>query len=86
MKSPMYHLSAPARVRIVAVLLMLGGMAAPLARSAQGADKWIDISSALVARQTNNGAKAAWPGGCSGVVENRTNGDVTIKVVGLSLW
>jgi hypothetical protein len=37
-------------------------------------------------RLTNNGAKPAWPGGCSGVVVNRTNGDVIIKVVGLGLW
>ena len=51
-----------------------------------GADTWTDISSPLLARLTNNGAKAAWPGGCSGVVVNRTNGDVIIKVVGLGLW
>jgi photosystem II stability/assembly factor-like uncharacterized protein len=54
--------------------------------SAQAADRWIDISSSLLERLTNNGAKPAWPGGCSGVVVNRTNGDVTIKVVGLGLW
>jgi hypothetical protein len=48
--------------------------------------QWTDISSPLLARLTNNGAKAAWPGGCSGVVVNRTNGAVTIKVVGLGLW
>ena len=57
-----------------------------LSRSGQAADKWADISSSLVERLTNNGAKMAWPGGCSGVVVNRTNGDVTIKVVGLGLW
>src|SRR6266487_4635715 len=54
--------------------------------SAQAADQWTDISGPLLERLTNNGAKAAWPGGCSGVVVNRTNGDVTIKVVGLGLW
>jgi len=54
--------------------------------SIQAADKWTDISSALLERLTNNGAKLAWPGGCSGVVVNRTNGHVTIKVVGLGLW
>jgi hypothetical protein len=53
---------------------------------ARAADKWTDISSPLLAGLTNNGAKPAWPGGCSGVVVNRTNGDVTIKVVGLGLW
>ncbi|HXJ59715.1 MAG TPA: hypothetical protein VNU68_23980 [Verrucomicrobiae bacterium] len=57
---------------------------APLAAAA--ADAWTDISTPLLARLTNNGAKPAWPGGCSGVVVNRTTGDVTIKVVGLGLW
>ena len=47
---------------------------------------WADISSPLLARLTNGGAKLEWPGGCSGVVVNRTNGDVIIKVVGLGLW
>src|SRR5262249_2135556 len=53
---------------------------------ARAASDWTDISSALLERLTNNGAKPAWPGGCSGVVVNRTNGDVTIKIVGLGLW
>jgi hypothetical protein len=48
--------------------------------------QWTEISSALLARLTNNGPAQPWPGGCSGVVVNRTNGDVTIKVVGLGLW
>ena len=54
--------------------------------STHAADQWTDISSPLMVRLTNNGAKPAWPGGCSGVVVNRTNGDVTIKVVGFGLW
>ncbi|HYV29036.1 MAG TPA: hypothetical protein VFA77_15990 [Candidatus Eisenbacteria bacterium] len=54
--------------------------------SAHAADGWTDISSPLLERLTNSGAKSPWPGGCSGVVVNRTNGDVTIKVVGLGLW
>jgi len=54
--------------------------------STQAGDRWTDISSSLMERLTNNGAKPAWPGGCSGVVVNRTNEDVTIKVVGLGLW
>ena len=54
--------------------------------STQAADRWTDISSPLLERLTNSGAKPPWPGGCSGVVVNRTNGDVTIKVVGLGLW
>ena len=54
--------------------------------SADAADRWTDISSPLLEHLTNSGAKPPWPGGCSGVVVNRTNGDVTIKVVGLGLW
>jgi photosystem II stability/assembly factor-like uncharacterized protein len=57
-----------------------------LGLSTQAADRWTDISSPLMERLANNGAKPAWPGGCSGLVVNRTNGEVTIKVVGLGLW
>jgi hypothetical protein len=57
-----------------------------LTTPSQAADNWIDISSPLLERLTNSGAKVAWPGGCSGVVANRLNGDVTIKVVGCGLW
>jgi len=68
-------------------LLILSWVAAPVERPVQGAaDNWTDISSPLVERLTKSGAQPAWPGGCSGVVVNRTNGDVTIKVVGLGLW
>lgn len=54
--------------------------------SGNGEDHWIDISSPLLQQLTNNGAKPAWPGGLSGVVVNRFNGDLTVKVVGLGLW
>jgi photosystem II stability/assembly factor-like uncharacterized protein len=67
-------------------LLILCWLAALLQPCAHSAERWTDISSRLLERLTNNGAKVAWPGGCSGVVVNRTNGDVTIKVVGLGLW
>src|SRR3954462_14095067 len=66
------------------LLFIIGCIAAPLAT--QGADNWTDVSSSLLGRLTNDSVKAAWPGGCSGVVVNRTNGDVTIKVVGFGLW
>ncbi len=79
--------SSSGRFRLfTSLLLLLSVMFAPLAPSSLQAADWIDISSSLVAGLTNNGAKAPWPGGCSGVVVNRTNGDVTIKVVGLGLW
>jgi hypothetical protein len=67
-------------------VMILCCVAVLLNMSVHAADKWIDISSSLLERLTNNGAKPAWPGGCSGVVVNRTSGDVIIKVVGLGLW
>src|SRR2546430_5673023 len=66
--------------------LAICGWAALADSSSQAAGSWTDISSSLLQRLTNNGAKAPWPGGCSGVVVNRTNAEVTIKVVGLGLW
>lgn len=57
-----------------------------LTSSLPAAERWTDITTPLLMRLTNNDAKPGWPGGCSGVVVNRTNGDVTIKVVGLGLW
>lgn len=68
------------------MLLIFCWIAGSFKPDAHAAENWTDISSPLVGRLTNNGAKPAWPGGCSGVVVNRTNGDVTIKVVGLGLW
>jgi photosystem II stability/assembly factor-like uncharacterized protein len=65
-------------------LLLLAGH--DLLTCAHAQDRWVDVSSSLLARLTNNGAKPAWPGGVSGVVVNRTNGAVTMKIVGLGLW
>jgi hypothetical protein len=66
-------------VFLACLLLSLGA-------SARAASEWVDVSSALTTRLTNDGVKLDWPGGCSGVVANRTNGEVTIKVVGQGLW
>lgn len=60
--------------------------AAGLAPSVPADDHWAEVSGSLLDRFTNNGAKPVWPGGCSGVVANRLNGDVTVKVVGHGLW
>jgi photosystem II stability/assembly factor-like uncharacterized protein len=68
------------------IRLFILGVAALLPVSTRAADTWTDISSSLLERLTNSGAKLAWPGGCSGVVVNRLNGEVTIKVVGCGLW
>ncbi len=57
-----------------------------LSQAVQGVEQWQDISTSLLARLTNNDAKAPWPGGASGVIVNRSNGEVTIKVVGFGLW
>jgi hypothetical protein len=70
----------------VTLALVICSFGLMLTASTQAADTWADVSSPLVDRLTNSGAKPAWPGGCSGVVANRLNGDVTIKLVGLGLW
>jgi photosystem II stability/assembly factor-like uncharacterized protein len=62
--------------------LLVGG----LVTCVHAQDHWVDVSSSLLARLTNNGAKPPWPAGVSGVVVNRTNGAVTMKIVGLGLW
>ena len=67
-------------------VLVAGVVALLLGLPARAADGWKDISSSLLKRLTNNSVKSEWPGGCSGVVVDRTTGDVTIKVVGFGLW
>jgi hypothetical protein len=67
-------------------LLFLFGLCLSAPALLPAADQWVDISSGLLTRLTNSGVKLDWPGGCSGVVVNRTNGDVTIKVVSQGLW
>jgi photosystem II stability/assembly factor-like uncharacterized protein len=69
-----------------APVLVICCLGVRLTTPVQAADNWTDISGPLLERLTNSGAKLAWPGGCSGVVANRLNGDVTIKVVGGGLW
>lgn len=71
---------------IRAILVLVSLLAARFCGSALGADAWVDITGALLSRITNSGARIDWPGGCSGVVVNRTNGHVTVKVVGQGLW
>ena len=66
--------------KVVGMLMVLASV------FVSAADPWTDISSATVANLTNSGVKLPWPGGCSGVVANRLNGDVVIKVVGQGLW
>lgn len=70
------------RIRI----LLLSAVAALLCASLQAAETWTEVSSSLLERLTNSGAKLAWPGGCSGVAANRLTGEVTVKVVGAGLW
>lgn len=78
--------SHPALLRRIGALVLVWFSLASFSGVARGAENWTDVSSALLERLTNNGAKLGWPGGCSGVVVNRTNGEITIKVVGLGLW
>jgi photosystem II stability/assembly factor-like uncharacterized protein len=78
-------LSIGSSLRLLSLAIVFCALPLP-GTTARAAEVWTDISSPLLARLTNSGAKFGWPGGCSGVVVNRTNGDVTIKVVGLGLW
>jgi hypothetical protein len=80
MKHPM-HSPFRFQPRLLSVLCLALGVL-----GTHAATNWTDITTPLLTRLTNSGAKAGWPGGCSGMVVNRTNGDVTIKVVGLGLW
>jgi photosystem II stability/assembly factor-like uncharacterized protein len=66
--------------------LVLCAVGLTLTPPARAADRWADISSPLLDHLTSGGAKLGYPGGCSGVVANRLNGVVTIKLVGLGLW
>lgn len=54
--------------------------------TAKSADAWRDIATPLLDKLKSQGLVTAYPGGCSGVVVNRLNGEVTIKVVGLGLY
>lgn len=76
----------PTRALRRGVIRFIGGVAVLFAASIQAADSWTDISTPLLERLTNSGVKPAWPGGCSGAVVNRLNGELTIKVVGCGLW
>jgi hypothetical protein len=79
-------LSSPTRGLQLTASLSVSCLAVLLSFTAQAANLWTDISSGLLTRLTNSNVKLDWPGGCSGVVVNRTNGDVTIKVVSQGLW
>lgn len=89
LKNPIHpELSASFRGGVISrSLCVIATLLIVLSESAgRAAATWEDISSELLMRITNSGAKLDWPGGCSGVVVNRTNGDLTIKVVGQGLW
>src|SRR5512139_1416599 len=76
----------PTRASQRRVMRFIGFGLVLFAANVQAADSWTDVSTSLVERLINSGVKPAWPGGCSGVVVNRLNGDVTLKVVGCGLW
>lgn len=79
-------LPAPAHRLARAIVFLAILSVGPGVAITRAAEAWTDITGSLLARITNSGAKLDWPGGCSGVVVNRTNGDVTVKVVGQGLW
>jgi hypothetical protein len=80
----MFVTTPPALLRNL--VRVISSVALLLTTSVQAADTWTDVSTSLIERLTNSGSKLGYPGGCSGVVANRLNGDVTIKVVGCGLW
>ena len=86
MKLPAIFSPAPRALRRGGVFAFAGFVAVLLTPPILAAESWTVISGSLLERATNSGAKPAWPGGCSGVVVNRLNGEVTIKVVGCGLW
>jgi hypothetical protein len=79
-------LPAPAHRLARAIVFLAISSVVPSFTITRAAEAWTDITGPLLARITNSGAKLDWPGGCSGVVVSRTNGDVTVKVVGQGLW
>jgi len=85
MKKYMSKFLLPLSLRHV-VILFICCAAGVLTNSSSASEKWTDISSSLLNGLTNSGLRLDWPGGCSGVIVNRTNGDVTIKVVSRGLW
>jgi len=66
--------------------LLVSSLAIHLVVSLPAAETWTPITEPLMALVAKVGLEPAWPGGCSGVVVNRLNGDVTVKVVGHGFW
>ncbi len=81
-KSPALTVQRLPRVIGPGILLAVALLTSPV----QAADQWVDVSTPMIENLTNKGVKLGWPGGCSGVVVNRLNGEVVIKVVGQGLW
>ena len=59
-----------------------GGSVPPVCN---GAPQWTDISTAQITALGGSAAQS-YPGGVSGVLVNRSTGDVTIHIVGFGLW
>lgn len=55
-------------------------------QSALAEEKWTEITTKLLEKIKQEGLEPAWPGGCSGVILNRRNGEITVKVVGHGFW
>ena len=65
---------------------LIGGGLLFLVGSLRGAEPWVSMSDGLLQQALKQGGNPEWPGGCSGVVVDRSSGTVTVKVVGLGLW
>lgn len=67
------------------LLLSIVGLIAA-AFAAQAEDTWTNLTAPLLKQLAVPDVEQAWPGGCAGVIVNRLNGEVTVKVVGHGLW
>lgn len=74
----------PSILSVSQLLIILGMMATAVPSRAE--DTWTSLTDSLLERLKKPDVEVTWPGGCSGVVVNRLNGEVTVKVVGEGLW
>jgi len=62
-------------------------LAAPSARAGETVEKrWVSISDGVLAKLKEQNIKPSWPGKTTGVVVDRTSGDVFMIVTGLGVW
>lgn len=83
MNHPMHHCRMVSIVFACSIVLIasLG-----LRAEEPAAGEWVDISSSLVKKLTEEGQKTAWPGETAGVAVDPASGEVYLIVAGLGVW